>query len=71
MYKLQRMLLVLSSFFFTATLLAQTNINVEINGIEKPLEDNVKLFLSIEQQKNHALMSEARYTDYTKKPDKK
>jgi len=31
-----------------------------INGIDKPLEDNVRQFLSIEQYKEHLLLSEGR-----------
>jgi translocation and assembly module TamA len=45
---------------FSAKLWAQPVIQVEIEGIDKVLETNVRLFLSIEQQKNHALMSEGR-----------
>jgi len=60
MYKAQRMLLALLTCLCSTTLFAQLNVNVEIKGIDKPLEDNVRLFLSIEQQKNHALISEGR-----------
>ena len=59
-YTVTRTLLVLTLIFFTTTSLAQTKVNIEIKGIEKELEDNVRLFLSIEQQKDHTLMSEAR-----------
>jgi translocation and assembly module TamA len=41
-------------------LCAQVNVNVEISGIDKFLEDEVRLSLSVEQQKGHALMSEGR-----------
>ena len=60
MYKAQRMLLALLTCLCSTTLFAQLNVNVEIKGIDKPLEDNVRLFLSIEQQKDHALISEGR-----------
>ncbi len=60
MYKTQRILLALLACLCSTTLFAQDNVNVQISGIEKLLEDNVRLFLSIEQQKNHALMSEGR-----------
>ncbi len=56
----QRMLMVLLSCLFSVTLLAQTQVNVVISGIDQPLEDNVRLFLSIEQQKEHALLTEGR-----------
>ncbi len=60
MYKTQRMMLALLACLCSAALFAQDKISVEVRGIEKPLEDNVRLFLSIEQQKDHALMSEGR-----------
>jgi len=56
----QRMVMVLLSCLFSATLFAQTQVNVVISGIDQPLEDNVRLFLSIEQQKEHALLTEGR-----------
>ena len=56
----QRMLMVLLSCLFSATLFAQTQVDVVIIGIDQPLEDNVRLFLSIEQQKEHALLTEGR-----------
>ena len=46
--------------FYSATLFAQTKVNIEITGIGQQLEDNVRLFLSIEQQKDHALLTEGR-----------
>ena len=51
LYTVQHTLLALILIFFTTTALAQTNVNIEIKEIEKKLEDNVRLFLSIEQQK--------------------
>ncbi|MFW2373715.1 MAG: autotransporter assembly complex protein TamA [Gammaproteobacteria bacterium] len=57
---MQRMLLVFLTFFCSTTLYAQASVNIVISGIDKPLEDNVRLLLSMEQQKDHALMSEAR-----------
>jgi len=53
-------LLALVAMLFSANLWAQPVIHVEIEGIDKVLETNVRLFLSIEQQKDHALMSEGR-----------
>jgi len=60
MYKTQRMLLALLAAFFSTALFAQINVTIEITGLEKPLADNVRLMLSIEQQKDHLLMSEGR-----------
>ncbi len=67
MYTVQRMLLALLVWLCSATLYAQTNVNVVINGLDKPLEDNARLFLSIEQQKDHALISEGRLRRLHKK----
>jgi len=60
MYKMQRMLLALLTCLCSTTLFAQIDVKIDIKGIDKLQEDNVRLFLSIEQQKNHALMSEGR-----------
>jgi translocation and assembly module TamA len=60
MYNTQRMLMVLLSCFFSATLFAQTKVNVVIIGVDQMLEANVRLFLSVEQQKDHALMTQGR-----------
>ena len=54
--------------FFSTTLYAQSAVvNVEIIGIDEILEDNVRLFLSIEQQKNHPLISDGRLRRLHKK----
>jgi len=60
MCKTQRLLLVLIAIFYSKTLFAQINVTVEITGLGKPLEENVRLMLSIEQQKEHLLMTEGR-----------
>ena len=60
MYKTQRMLLALLAMFFSTALFAQAIIDIEISGVEKPLKDNILLFLSIEQQKDQQLMNEGR-----------
>lgn len=60
MYILQRMLLTLLAMFFCTTLFAQAIIDIEISGVEKPLKDNILLYLSIEQQKEQPLMNEGR-----------
>ncbi len=67
MYKTQQMLLILLAFFASTSLFAQINVNVAINGIDKPMETNARLFLSIEQQKNHAMLSEGRLRRLHKK----
>jgi len=67
MYKMQRILLALLACFYSATLFAQVSVTVKISGIDKQLEDNVRLFLSIEQQKEHPLMSEGRLQRLHKK----
>lgn len=48
------------SCFYSTSVLAQINVSVQINGIEPQLEANVRSLLSIEQQKNHHLLSEGR-----------
>lgn len=60
MYTMQRLLLALLAIFFTTTLSAQIKVDVVINGVDNTVEDNIRLFLSIEQQKAHVLMSEGR-----------
>ena len=60
MYNSQRLLLTLLVCLNSTTLYAQSNVNIKVNGLNKLLEDNVRLFLSIEQQKNHALINEGR-----------
>jgi translocation and assembly module TamA len=39
---------------------AEINVTVQVQGIDKTLEKNVRLFLSIEQQKTHASLNEGR-----------
>ena len=60
MYNSQRLLLTLIVCLNSTTLYAQSNVNIKVNGLNKLLEDNVRLFLSIEQQNNHALINEGR-----------
>lgn len=71
MFNMRLMLLTLLSCIYSTSLYAQqSNVNVVINGIEKKLEDNVRLYLSLEQQKEHALLSEGRIRRLHKKaPD--
>ncbi len=67
MRKMQLLLLTLMACLFSSTLLASINLNVEISGIDKEMKENVHLLLSIEQQKDHALMSEGRMRRLHKK----
>ncbi len=60
MCKTQQWLLALAACFYCNTLFAQININVDIRGINAELENNVRLYLSIEQQKDSTLLSEGR-----------
>jgi translocation and assembly module TamA len=70
MFKSRHPLVTLVLCFFSSTLCAQSAVNVEINGIGKILEENVRLYLSIEQQKNHPLISDGRLRRLHKKADK-
>jgi len=45
---------------WSSELLAETDIDILIQGVDKHLEQNVRLFISIQQQKNHALLDEGR-----------
>ncbi len=54
------LLLATLAALISGKLWAQPIVNVEIEGIDAAMETNVRLFLSIEQQRNHALMSEGR-----------
>ncbi len=60
MYKRPQLLIVLLAFLHSATLLAQVNVNIEINGLDDKLATNVRLFLSMQQQKSNPLLSESR-----------
>lgn len=56
----QQWLLALLACFYSTVLIAEIDVNVEIRGIRPEMEQNVRLFLSIEQQKDHKLLSKAR-----------
>ena len=53
-------LVTLCAWCFTLPAGAQTPVSVEITGISEVMETNVRLFLSIEQQKDHPLMTAGR-----------
>ncbi|MCP4390469.1 MAG: outer membrane protein assembly factor [Gammaproteobacteria bacterium] len=60
-YCIIRLILVaLCACFFIAPAGAQTPVSVEITGIDAEMETNVRLFLSIEQQKDHPLITTGR-----------
>lgn len=52
--------LFLFAYLVSIPVLAEASVDIEISGINKRLEDNVRLFLSIEQQKDHDLITEGR-----------
>jgi len=60
MHKIQQFLIALLACFYSSTLLAQVSVDIEIKGLSDELATNVRLFLSIEQQQGHRLLSEAR-----------
>ena len=59
--------LVLAICLFSPSLFAQMDINIGVTGVDKILENNIRLFLSLEQQKKHTLMSEGRLRRLHKK----
>jgi len=67
MHIVQRTLLAFITLFYTSSILAQINVKVEIKGVSSEISANVYLFLSIEQQKGHTLLSEARLRRLHKK----
>jgi len=54
------LLVAILAAMMSGRLCAQPIVNVDIEGIDAELETNVRLFLSIEQQREHALMSDGR-----------
>ncbi len=67
---MKRWFLALLGCFYANTLFAQVSVNVEIRGISSMLEDNVRLYLSIEQQKSQSQMNENRMRFLHKKAPK-
>jgi len=67
MHKLQLTLLAILVCIYTTPLYAKSSVNITIRGVNEQLETNVRLFLSIEQQKDHALLSSARILRLHKK----
>jgi translocation and assembly module TamA len=54
------LMLALALYLSCLPVVAQTQVTVEIKGISTELETNVRLLLSIEQQKNHPLITTGR-----------
>ena len=69
-YKTQQWLLILFFFICSNTVFAQINLNIKIHGVNEVMEKNIREFLSIEQQKDHALLSEGRLRHLHKKATK-
>lgn len=65
--KIYKRLLVLLTCFYAGSLFAQINLNIEIKGVDQEIENNIRQFLSVEQQKEHALLSEGRLRHLHKK----
>lgn len=60
MNKLQQWLLFMFIFIYANTLHAQIKLDIEVHGVNIDIEKNIRLYLSVEQQKGHALLSEER-----------
>ncbi len=67
MLRMRHLLLILLVCICSTPVYAEITVAVVIEGLERKLEDNVRLFLSIEQQKDHALLSEGRLQRLHKK----
>jgi translocation and assembly module TamA len=67
MCKTLRLLLATVTCCFSAIVVAQSTVNVELQGLSTELAKNVRLFLGIEQQKDHPLLSEGRLQRLHKK----
>lgn len=55
------------TFLFAGSLCAQIKLGIDIKGVDKEIEDNIRQYLSIVQQKDHALLSEGRLRHLHKK----
>lgn len=70
LFKSKSRLLIVIAFFYSSMLFAQINLNIEIKGVDKILEQNIREFLSVVQQKDHALLTEDRLRYLHKKAEK-
>jgi len=61
--------LMIVTLLTTRPVVAQTVVTVQVVGVNKQLETNILLFLSIEQQKAHPLMSDGRIRRLHRKAD--
>ena len=66
-YKIHHWLFIMLTCLYAGSLSAQLNLNIEIKGVDNEIEDNIRQYLSIEQQKDHALLSEGRLRHLHKK----
>ncbi|MCW8900017.1 MAG: autotransporter assembly complex protein TamA [Gammaproteobacteria bacterium] len=69
-FKYQLWLLLIFSLTFSSTTFAQINLNIKIHGVSEVMERNIRELLSIEQQKDHTLLSEGRLYHLHKKAEK-
>ena len=60
MSKIKFFSLIIVCYFYCTSLYAQVGVTVEIKGVTDEIATNVRLFLSIEQQKSHTLLTEGR-----------
>ncbi|MDR9435559.1 MAG: autotransporter assembly complex family protein [Thiohalophilus sp.] len=60
MCKTWQWLLALVACFYCNTLFAQVSLGLDIRGVDAELEKNVRLYLSLEQQKESPLLTEGR-----------
>ena len=67
MNKIKQWLLIIFFCLNTSTVLAQINLNIEVQGVNTEVEKNIRLYLGIEQQKDHALLNEGRLRHLHKK----
>lgn len=67
---LRALLVAILAALMSGKLCAQSIVYVDITGIDKELETNVRLFLSIDQQREHPLMSDGRVRRLHQKANK-
>jgi translocation and assembly module TamA len=67
--KTSQWLIALLACLYASAVLARVNVTVQILGVSAEVETNIRLFLSIEQQKDNALLSAARLRRLYKKSD--
>jgi len=60
MSKIKFFSLIIVCYFYCTSLYAQVGVTIEIKGVTDEIATNVRLFLSIEQQKSHTLLTEGR-----------